>query len=373
MAAKGYVLSEASVAKLRAVADRDAHRVQNPQNRPYATPVDDGSAPEVYVVTAPIGGIPAKVGSVLGSASASVSRVLRDGTLEAVTGLTRTVWNSSGSPVAEAATLAALRDKFGNWFATPLGGSVSFSFTIQEVTPAGSTYTDVTTIRVIGGHGLITASSTGAIDFRMASSGTGGFVGLGAQQLGTGPKGADAFNSSLAGGYYVGYDISTMLPGAFGGLALEAGITSLAAICGLTAKFYTPLAALVGGFLWESSSGSTVGGYPSNTNSVFYSSGEIRAERRYGVYGSSGTLFVGYADGASNAAPLPITVAGVTLNVLGGLITSTSGDTTFSITIGATTVSGGVNGNLLTITAGAVGNSSMASLLAAAGGISGTF
>jgi hypothetical protein len=58
--AKGYVLTEDSLRTVRESVAGTKRQLQNPTGRPYALPVDDGQAPEVYVAAVPVGGIPAR-------------------------------------------------------------------------------------------------------------------------------------------------------------------------------------------------------------------------------------------------------------------------------------------------------------------------
>jgi hypothetical protein len=129
--ADAFVLSEADVKVLQDSVGELRRMVQNIAGRAVPRP-DDPEAPEVYIALTPSGGIPARSGVVLGSASCDVYKVISDSLLSA--GFTRTVYNLSTTAVAGSIYVQVKRDKFGTWLAeqpSGSGGSCS-SVTVSE-------------------------------------------------------------------------------------------------------------------------------------------------------------------------------------------------------------------------------------------------
>jgi hypothetical protein len=147
--ATGYVLNEADVRLLRELVAQQRRGVRNTANRGRVEVETDPVAPEVYVARTPDAGVPqlAEVpidldtgtGSDFGTGTAvgvdfyavpgsAVCDIYRmsvpagggDGTLSAVRGLTRRVYNLFGERVAGNRWVPVARDKYGQWFVTTL-------------------------------------------------------------------------------------------------------------------------------------------------------------------------------------------------------------------------------------------------------------
>lgn len=186
----GYVLSEAAIEKLRRTTDAEGRRVQNRPGRPAALPVDDGQAPEVYIVKATTG-IAAFASSTPGSAECDVYRIATDGTLEGIENLVRTVYNLSTTALATNGIGLAVRDKFGQWFLTErstLGGSGTNTITVTLHSSLGTigdldfTGTTKLSFEYDAGFAITAVSGTNAlVTMADASATTRGTMGIVAQ------------------------------------------------------------------------------------------------------------------------------------------------------------------------------------------------
>lgn len=154
--AKAYVLSEADVALLRELADRE-------RRRPASTltgrlPEPDPTAPETYIARTPAGGIESlqeAVGTSTrdapGWASCDVYRIVGDGDdarLHQVGALAKIVYNLSHERVGGRRWVAVARDKFGRWLvAAPPSpdADVTDTGTGTDITPADPPYDDTGT------------------------------------------------------------------------------------------------------------------------------------------------------------------------------------------------------------------------------------
>lgn len=126
----GYYLSPPDYALFQDMARAwRASPANDTRHLPY-DPEDGYQGPEVYVATAPVGGIPAltagvgTAGDVPGAAECVVHQIDRTRpTIDASSGAPRTVYNLSTTAVAGGATILAVRDKFGAFVAVTPGGS----------------------------------------------------------------------------------------------------------------------------------------------------------------------------------------------------------------------------------------------------------
>jgi hypothetical protein len=123
-------LSEADEAALKELLDAYRGRGLNTRGRSPGYPLDDGSAPEVYVAKTPTGGIPAldepgvgtgtsAEGAVPGSAECVVYRVLGlpdSPVLYEITGVSRVVYNLANAAVGGDRLVHVFRDKWGQWW-----------------------------------------------------------------------------------------------------------------------------------------------------------------------------------------------------------------------------------------------------------------
>lgn len=148
---KVYALTEADRKAVAELVQAHNRRIGNTQNRP-GPPLDDGSAPEVYIAKTPAGGIPALadlqcfddgslgtgtgsgtgVGTAPndariihqpGSADCDIYRLVEKGEgcgaeMEIVTGVSRTVYNIFPKAAPGGAWVIVWRDKFGRWVVT---------------------------------------------------------------------------------------------------------------------------------------------------------------------------------------------------------------------------------------------------------------
>lgn len=124
-----YGLTDADRRKLKQLFDdfygesrTSPVRTQTPRDEEYLTP-------EIYVALTPAGGIPALAegpdagtafgeGDIPGSADCQIYQVIA-GSLDTITGVTRTVYNLSESDIDGDSWILATRDKFGKWWAVP--------------------------------------------------------------------------------------------------------------------------------------------------------------------------------------------------------------------------------------------------------------
>lgn len=128
--AGGKTLSDADVQKLKKLFTDYYGESGSTKQRQYVPSDDEYLTPEVYVALTPSGGIPALAegsdvgtafgaGDTPGSASCQIYQRLPDGTLQVITGLTRTVYNLSESAVDGTSWVLVVRDKYGNWYTLP--------------------------------------------------------------------------------------------------------------------------------------------------------------------------------------------------------------------------------------------------------------
>jgi hypothetical protein len=127
--AKLRVLGDRFIQDMKNTKEEVANRVRGPRTGP--PPTDDWMPPEVYVAAVPVGGIPARVGTTLGSAECVLYKMV-EGVLEAMDGASRTVYNlSAGAIDAGVGYVTVKRDKWGTWLAEP----VAQVFSGVKVTP----------------------------------------------------------------------------------------------------------------------------------------------------------------------------------------------------------------------------------------------
>jgi hypothetical protein len=94
--AKLRVLGDRFIQDMKNTKEEVANRVRGPRTGP--PPTDDWMPPEVYVAAVPVGGIPARVGTTLGSAECVLYKMV-EGVLEAMDGASRTVYNLSAGAI----------------------------------------------------------------------------------------------------------------------------------------------------------------------------------------------------------------------------------------------------------------------------------
>lgn len=120
-----FTATESEARLLREMVADYKHRRQNTGGR-SRTDWDEHQAPETYIALTPAGGIfPVMESEDTGSAfgeddepSSAVCQIYRltSGKLNAIYGLTKTVYNLSNSYIPGESWIAVTRDKFGNWF-----------------------------------------------------------------------------------------------------------------------------------------------------------------------------------------------------------------------------------------------------------------
>lgn len=125
MPQRAYVFTEDDRQKLLELYHRDRNYTANVQNRPPSVPgdPDDYYAPEVYVAKVPDAGIPARVGTVPGSATCDIYQLIPPevgtGAITQVEALQKTVSNLSTTIVKpDSGTqlwVPVIRDKWGSW------------------------------------------------------------------------------------------------------------------------------------------------------------------------------------------------------------------------------------------------------------------
>jgi hypothetical protein len=123
-----YQLSEDDVRILRDVVDRVRKDGQLSAGRTYTPGPEDGEveAPEVYVVRAPVGGIPARSGSTPGTVECDVYQLdTTTSTLAVSAAQDRIVYNLSDSAIPADTWTRAVRDKFGRYFVEAAGSGTS--------------------------------------------------------------------------------------------------------------------------------------------------------------------------------------------------------------------------------------------------------
>lgn len=192
--AKGYLLSEADRDLLRRVMPELRRRFGNTLNRPYVEQ-PDGDAPEVFVALSPVGTIPAMTGTTPGSATCAIYRRATGGTLEALTGLSRVVYNLSSSAVIAGTYPIVTRDKFGEWYVVAPGSGGGSSLIVGEVIGAGFDVANVTEIEFDQADGFAVSGAAGIarVDQLDATATQAGKMSTGVQTF----AGAKTFNGTV--------------------------------------------------------------------------------------------------------------------------------------------------------------------------------